>query len=270
MTDSEVDSLRSRMDADARFHRVISGYDPDEVRSYLENIKYVFAQQAKASKQQQETLIADLESSKSEIQARNYAIKTMKETLAQREAQLTTANTRIATLIQSVKTFEAERAGIEHIRNVAATANVVSERAMGLEQEVRQLRDTLAQASNLMEAWKNERARLLEENAGMRQELDALRAMIQNSRQDQRSVYVPTVQAQSESRYQAQKESAQASCTQIADRLADAFAEAYALVNQLKAHSEAMKEEAQPRVVQPRMQVLRPDGTASEFSPNTK
>ena len=43
-----VEALRNRMDADARFHRVLSGYDPDEVRDFLEEMKRVLAQQAKA------------------------------------------------------------------------------------------------------------------------------------------------------------------------------------------------------------------------------
>ncbi len=271
-TDSGVDSLRSRMDADARFHRALSGYDPDEVRAYLEDMKYVFAQQAKAAKQEQESMIAELASLKSEIQARNYAIKTMKETLAKREAQLTTANTRITTLIQSVKQFEAERSGIESIKNTAATARVAAQRAQGLEEEVRQLRSTLTQASSLIEEWKTERVRLIDENDGMRQELEALRLMMQNKQQEQRTGYTPAAvkaPTKSDPRYQAVKEAEQSSCTQIADRLADAFAEAYALVNQLKVHSDAMKEEELARA-QPRMQMLRPDGTVYDFSPNNK
>lgn len=268
-SESGVDSLRSRMDADARFHRVISGYDPEEVRAYLENTKYVFVQQATAAKKEQESMIAELGSLKNEVQARNCAIKTLKENIAQRDAQLASANTRITTLIQSVKKYETERSEFEHIRNIAATASVAKERAQGLEQEVRQLRETLMQASNLMDAWKTERTRLIDENTAMRQEMEALRVIVQNNRQEQRVEYTPVAQTQREVRYQAQAAPQQESCTQIADRLAEAFAEAYTLVSKLKEQSDAMKEEALPRV-QPRMQVLRPDGTGFDFNPNSK
>lgn len=46
-----IDSLRSRMDADARFRRAISGYDPQDVRACVENVKRIFSQQAMAAKQ---------------------------------------------------------------------------------------------------------------------------------------------------------------------------------------------------------------------------
>ena len=98
-----IDSLRSRMDSDARFRRALSGYDPQDVRAYVENVKRIFAQQAKAAKLEQENLIAQLDSAKSEIQARNYGIKKFKELLVEREAQLNNANTRINALLQTVR-----------------------------------------------------------------------------------------------------------------------------------------------------------------------
>jgi len=257
-----VDALRSRMDADARFHRVLSGYDPDEVRAYLEDIKRVFSQQAKAAKQEQESLIAELDSAKSEIQARNCAIKTLKETLAQCEARLTTASTRIATLIQSVKRYEAEREGLERLRAAAATVRVVSERAQTLEAETQQLRGTLSQAARLIETWKTERAQLIDENARLRQEVEYLRGLVKNVPPEQGAAR--TAPAAASPRFTAVPPQEQPGPSQIADKLADAFAEAYALVTQLRTAGEA------PRASQPRMQVLRPDGTSTDYTINGK
>ena len=56
-TEEGIDSLRNRMDADARFRRSLSGYDPQDVRAYVENVKRIFAQQSRAAKQEQEDLI---------------------------------------------------------------------------------------------------------------------------------------------------------------------------------------------------------------------
>ena len=257
-----VDALRSRMDADARFHRVLSGYDPDEVRAYLEDSKRVFSQQAKAAKQEQENLIAALDSAKSEIQARNCAIKTLRDTLAQREAQLTAASTRIATLIQSVKQFEAEREGLEKLRAAAATARVASERAQALEAETQQLRGTLSQAASLIESWKTERAQLIDENARLRQELEYLHGLFKNAPPEQAAVR--TAPAAPSPRFSPAPPPEQAVSSQIADKLADAFAEAYTLVSQLRTTGEP------PRTAQPRMQVLRPDGTSADYTINGK
>ena len=259
-----VDALRSRMDADARFHRVLSGYDPEEVRAYVEEIKRVFSQQAKAAKQEQESLIASLDSAKSEIQARNCAIKTLKDTLAQREAQLTTASTRIATLVQSVKRYEAERDGLDRLRAAAATARVASERAQSLEAETQQLRGTLSQAASLIESWKTERAQLIDENARLRQELEYLRGLIKSAPPEQAAAR--TAPAAAPQRFAPVPAPApeQAVSSQIADKLADAFAEAYTLVSQLRTAGES------PRTAQPRMQVLRPDGTSTDYTINGK
>lgn len=257
----DVDALRSRMDADARFHRALSGYDPDEVRAYLEDIKRVFSQQAKAAKQEQESLIAELDSAKSEIQARNCAIKTLKETLAQCEARLTTASTRIATLIQSVKRYEAEREGLERLRAAAATARVASERAQTLEAETQQLRGTLSQAASLIETWKTERAQLIDENARLRQEVEYLRGLVKSAPPEQAAARPASAASQ---RFTAAPPPEQAGPSQIADKLADAFAEAYALVSQLRTAAEPA------RASQPRMQVLRPDGTSTDYTINGK
>ena len=253
-----VDALRSRMDADARFRRVLSGYDPDEVRAYVEDIKRVFSQQAKAAKQEQESLLTELDSAKSEIQARNCAIKTLKETLAQREAQLTTASTRIATLLQSVKRFEAEREGLERLRAAAATARVVSERAQMLEAETQQLRGTLSQAASLIESWKTERAQLIDENTRLRQEVEYLRGLVKSVPPEQAAAR-PTAAAVPQ-RLGLAPRTEQDDSSHIADKLADAFAEAYTLVSQLKTSGEP------PRTAQPRMQVLRPDGTSTDYT----
>ena len=59
-TEAGIDSLRSRMDADARFRRAMSGYDPRDVQAYVENVKRIFAQQTKAAKQEQDDLLAQL------------------------------------------------------------------------------------------------------------------------------------------------------------------------------------------------------------------
>ena len=275
-----VESLRSRMDADARFRRVLSGYDPDEVRAYTEDVKRVFTQQAKAAKREQETLISELNAAKSEIQARNCAIKTLKETLAQRDSQLDTANTRLTTLLQSVRQFESERESFERIRAAAETAHVSAERVQALETEAKQLRQTLSQAARLIETWKTERAQLLDENTQLRQKLDCLHGLFQGMipEQNNSSAYAqppsqtqtPTVPAREEGRYLPVKEKPQMQPAQIADKLADTFAEAYALIDQIRTAGEPAREPAQPKAAQPRMQVLRPNGTTQDYSINGK
>lgn len=39
----DVQVLRSKMNADARFHRVLSGYDPEEVRAYVHEVRRDFS-----------------------------------------------------------------------------------------------------------------------------------------------------------------------------------------------------------------------------------
>lgn len=292
-----VDTLRCRMEADARFKRVFSGYDPNEVRAYVEHVKEVFAQQTKAAKQEQESLIFEMDSAKSEIKARNYAITTMKETLAQREEQLGTANARIATLVHSVRAlkealaqreaqlsaantritvlvqsaqaFESEREKLGQFRAMAEKARVAAERAQTLENEAVQLKDSLAKAGHEMETWKAERERFLEENTRLRRELDYLRGMapVAVSEQDygwnSQPVYTQQRQAPVE---QTSTDSRQAVFSQIIDKLSDTFAEAYTLVNQLRSAGEPQQETTvQPRPI-PRMQVLRPEGLHFDYT----
>ncbi len=169
--DDAIDSLRCRMDADARFRRALSGYDPYEVRVYVENVKRIFAQQAKASKEEQESLIAQLDSARSEIQARNYAIKKLKDLLVQRESQLSSANARINTLLQAVKKHEAEREELERLRAAAASPDLTTERLQKLQDEAKQLRAALEQSSEALDVWKNEREQLIADNERLKQEL---------------------------------------------------------------------------------------------------
>lgn len=275
-----VESLRSRMDADARFRRVLSGYDPDEVRAYAEDVKRVFTQQAKAAKHEQETLISELNAAKSEIQARNCAIKTLKETLAQRDSQLDAANARLTALIQSARQFESERESFERTRAAAAAAHVSAERVQALEAEAKQLRQTLSQAARFIETWRAERAQLLDENTQLRQKLDCLHGLFQGMMPEQNNgrVYAqPSLQTQTpaapvreEGRYPPGKGMPQMQPAQIADKLADTFAEAYALINQIRTAGEPAREPAQPKAAQPRMQVLRPNGTTQDYSINGK
>jgi hypothetical protein len=187
-TEAGIDSLRSRMDADARFRRVMSGYDPRDVQAYVENVKRIFAQQTKAAKQEQDNLLAQLDSAKSEIQARNCAIKKLKDLLYERETQLNTASTRINTLLQSVKAHGAERDELERLRDeVAGSGN--AERVRALEKETQQLRAAVAQASNLVNTWRAERERLIEENDRLREEVYYLRSVTVKPAQDQDSGY---------------------------------------------------------------------------------
>jgi len=175
-TEEGIDSLRNRMDADARFRRSLSGYDPQDVRAYVENVKRIFAQQTRAAKQEQEDLIAQLDSAKSEIQARNCGIKKLKDLLVEREAQLNTANMRINALLQTVKAHGAERDELERLRQEAASSGN-AERILSLEKETQQLRAAVAQASNLVNTWKAERERLMEENDRLREEVNYLRSV---------------------------------------------------------------------------------------------
>ncbi|PKM39287.1 MAG: hypothetical protein CVV04_11255 [Firmicutes bacterium HGW-Firmicutes-9] len=183
-----IDSLRSRMDADARFRRAMSGYDPRDVQAYVENVKRILAQQTKAAKQEQEDLLAQLDSARSEIQARNCAIKKLKELLYERDAQLSTASTRINTLLQSVKAHGAERDELERLREEVANSGS-SERLRALEKETQQLRAAVAQASNLVNTWRAERERLIEESDRLREEVYYLRSVTVKPAENQDSSY---------------------------------------------------------------------------------
>ncbi|NLI55311.1 MAG: DivIVA domain-containing protein [Clostridiales bacterium] len=294
---ADVEALRTRTDADARFRRVFSGYDPNEVRAYVEQVKRVLAQQIIATKQEQESLIFELNSAKSEIQARNYAItslketlsqqeaqlnaantqigslvqsvRTLKESLAEREAQLVAANTRITTLVQSAKAFQAERENIERIRAAAVKARAAAERVQVLEKEALQLRSALSQAGRSMESWRTERTRLMDENMHLRQELEYLRGMASPPAQDRDygwnnpASYMPQRQAPPD--LPQPENNKQTMLSQIVDKLANTFAEAYALVNQLRASEEPSHESAPQRSAQPRMQVLRPEGSYTDY-----
>ena len=273
-----IDSLRSRMDADARFRRTLSGYDPQDVRAYVENVKRIFVQQTRAAKQEQEDLIAQLNSAKSEIQARNYGIKKFKELLLEREAQLNTANTRINSLLQTVKSHGVEREELEHLRREAESNGNV-ERIQALEKETQQLRSAVAQAANLVNTWKAERERLMEENERLNEEGSDLRAVAINPAQsgDVNRAYAPqpayqpayeqparptradVITAENRFTQQAAQPSAQPSASQkefsqVADKLATMFAEAYQLISQFKSNLDAQPQ-TQP---QPQAQPLRP------------
>lgn len=272
-----IDSLRSRMDADARFRRSLSGYDPQDVRAYVENVKRIFAQQTRAAKQEQEDLIAQLNSTKSEIQARNYGIKKLKELLIEREAQLNVANTRINALLQTVKAHGAEREELERMRQEAASSGN-AERIALLEKETQQLRSALAQASNLVNTWKAERERLMEENDRLREEVYYLRSVSLSpsaadvsrpsatpnaSEQAPRPARPDVITAETRFVQQAPQPAQTAAApqqkefSQVADRLATMFAEAYQLISQFKTNLDQQQEPQ--RQVQPAMQILRAD-----------
>ena len=276
-----IDSLRSRMDADARFRRSLSGYDPQDVRAYVENVKRIFAQQARVAKQEQEDLIAQLNSAKTEIQARNYGIKKFKELLVEREAQLNTANTRINVLLQTVKSHGAEREELEQLRQEAASNGNV-ERIQALEKETQQLRSAVAQASNLVNTWKAERERLMDENERLQEEVYYLRAAAINPaqtadavrtyqqpyaggyEQQQRPARADVITAENRFTQQNQQQAVQQGAnvqqkefSQVADKLATMFAEAYQLISQFKSNLDAQPA-AQQQPQQPQMQPLRP------------
>lgn len=274
-----IDTLRSRMDADARFRRVMTGYDPNEVRAYVENVKRIFSQQAKASKQEQDTLIAQMEAAKSEIQARNCAIKKLKEMLVQREAQLSAANARIDTLLQSVKKHDAEREELNQLREI--TQEYPPERIAAIQSETQQLRAAQAQSSVLIESLKAERERLADENERLKQELYYQRAVSMRPMMpdyETARLYAPQnmmprqpypEMAPPEIRTVQAPVSVPKDFSQVADKLAAMFADAYLLISQFKSGAETQPEAAQKpaqtesvlqRPAQPHMQILRPDG----------
>ena len=295
-----IESLRNRMDSDARFRRALSGYDPQDVRAYVENVKRIFAQQAKAAKLEQENLIAQLDSAKSEIQARNYGIQKFKELLMEREAQLNNANTRINALLQTVKSHGVEREELERLRQEAASSGN-AERIASLEKETQQLRAAVAQASNLVNTWKAERERLMEENDRLREEVYYLRAVASRPMEpEQPQAYAqqnpyanpyeqpmrpmrqdvitaesrftqPSAQQvmqqpmQQPAQQQAQASNQHREFSQVADKLATMFAEADQLISQFKSNLDAQPEpQPQPRQAQPAMQILRPEAVNAD------
>ena len=278
-----IDSLRSQMDADARFRRALSGYDPHDVRMYVENVKRVFAQQAKAAKQEQEYLIIQLDAAKSEIEARNCGLKKLKDLLIERETQLNAANTRINALLNTVKSHRAEREELERLRQEAAGEGN-AERIRALETETQKLRASVAQATNLVVTWKAERERLMEENDRLREEVYYLRAIGMRPATDAGEMRPPEPGAyaaayvkpyvQQPQRQPAQQQTAQPhpqqtgfsqqkEFSQVADKLATMFAEAYQLISQFKSSIDAQPELSQ-RPAQPAMQILRPDASNAD------
>ena len=278
-----IDSLRSQMDADARFRRALSGYDPHDVRMYVENVKRVFAQQAKAAKQEQEYLIIQLDAAKSEIEARNCGLKKLKDLLIERETQLNAANTRINALLNTVKSHRAEREELERLRQ-EAVGEGNAERIRALETETQKLRASVAQATNLVVTWKAERERLMEENDRLREEVYYLRAIGMRPATDagemrplEHGVYAAAYEkpyVQQPQRQPAQQQPAQPhpqqtgfsqqkEFAQVADKLATMFAEAYQLISQFKSSIDAQPELSQ-RPAQPAMQILRPDASNAD------
>lgn len=258
-----VDELRSRMDADARFHRVISGYDPGEVCAYVEEVRRVFFKQAKLAKQEQESLLSQLESAKSETQARNCAIKSLKETLAHRESLLAESNARVATLVQSVKQLESERAGMEELKTANERMRAAEASATNLEQETQRYKTMMVKAANLIEKWKDDRTNLAEENARLRHETEYMRGLIQTVLQQKIDTPQNPAANHAAAHTAELKESAKAVTIQLPDTFTDAFVEAYDLVKKFRSIEEPRKS-VTLRPAQPRMQVLRPDGTASD------
>lgn len=286
-----IESLRSQMDADARFRRALSGYDPRDVRVYVENVKRIFAQQTKAAKQEQEHLIIQLDAAKSEIQARNYGIKKLKDLLIERETQFNAANARISALLQAVKNHSAERDELERLRlEVAGGGN--AERIRALETETQKLRASVAQASNLVATWKAERERLMEENDRLREEVYYFRAVGTRSAADanmmrpfetsgtyaaafepppmQQPVQQPMQQPVQQPVRQPVQQPVQLNAfvqqkefSQVADKLATMFAEAYQLISQFKSNIDAQPD-FQQRPGQPAMQILRPDAASAD------
>jgi len=283
-----MNTLRSRMDADARFHRVVRGYDPEEVQDYLEQLKNVFDQQVKAGKREQEALIAALGAAKSEIEARNCAVKSLSDKVAQREKELSDAAKRITTLVQYVKKYEAEREDVLRARSGLEQLRAQAQRAQTLEEENRQLRAALTKASSAGESWRQEREGITEENERMQSELSRLRAenaRLAAERDEARSfAYMAAMESRGESARTEQRTGrtesypyaqtppapapappAAALPAQAAGRLADIFAEAYEIVNQLRGESEPRSDQSSRGA--PRMHVIRPDGTTGERGP---
>jgi len=254
-----VDSLRLRMDTEARFHRVLSGYDPEEVRECLEEMKRLSAQQTKAAKLEQETILRDLDSARSEIEARNCAIRSLKASLEQRDGKLSEANARIMTLVQNAKKHEAARGEYERTRAAA-------EQLQTLERDAQQLRAALNQAAAVGEKWRDERTRLLAENERLRAEGARLTAERDEARICALAAAVEsragTERAGAEQRNcPREPEPSGSTAEEIANRLKETFAEACELLDRLKANEDS---DRTSRTSAMRMQVLRPDGSSGE------
>lgn len=289
-----MNALRGRMDADARFHRVMRGYDPDEVQDYLEELKKVFDQQAKAAKREQEKLIASMSAAKSEIEARNCAVRSLSEKVTQREMELSEAAKRITTLVQYVKKYEAEREDVLRMRSGIEQLRAAAQRTQTLEEENKQLRTALEKSSSAGESWRQERESLTADCEQMKKESSRLRA--ENARllaeRDEARSFAYMAAMDSRARDDGAKQTdrtdrtdrdgvrtertdgyayastppaptAQAALpVQAAGRLADIFAEAYEIVNKLRGEPDDRSDASQRSV--PRMHVVRPDGSTGE------
>jgi DivIVA domain-containing protein len=275
-----MNTLRNRMDADARFHRVVRGYDPEEVQVYLEELRSVFNQQAKAGKREQEALIASLNAAKSEIDARNCVVKSLTDKVAQREMELSEAAKRITTLVQYVKKYEAEREGVLRLKSSIEQMRTETQRAKKLDVEIRQLRETLGRATAASAGWKQEQEALAVENEKMQSELIRLRsenARLIAERDEARSfAYMAAKESREESGRREHEDRCNGTSrenppvipSQTAGRLADIFAEAYEIVNRLSGEPEGKTDPPQRNT--PRMQVLRPDGSTGERGSGTR
>ena len=285
--ESTIDSLRSQMDADARFRRAIGGYHPKDVYSYVVNVKRIFAQQVTASKQEQEHLIAQLETAKSEIQARNFAVTRLKGLLAEREQQIKTARARIDSLFQFVKKqHEAEREELERLR-LQVQDSGVPERIQALQQETKHLRAAAAQVLELVEGWKAERERLLDENGRLRREAEYLRTYAARSapKEDEYGFAAAQSAYHAEADFQPEPQRADTGAANhkaaaqpehaewdgflhMIDQLAVTIAEVVRLAGEQRPGAQPQREapqEPQPqRPLPPFMQILRPEGANSD------
>ena len=95
-----------------------------------------------------------------------------------------------------MKSHGVEREELERLRN-ESTNNGNIERIQALEKETQQLRSAVAQASSLVNTWKAERERLMEENDRLQEEVYYLRSAAMNPVQNtdnnrayQQQVYV--------------------------------------------------------------------------------
>ena len=68
----------------------------------------------------------------------------------------------------------------------AQETRAVTKRAVGLEQETQQLRETLMKAANLIECWKSERIKMAEENARLKQETEYMKGIFVELSQETR------------------------------------------------------------------------------------
>jgi len=188
--------------------------------------------------------------------------------------------------VQTVKSHGAEREELERLRQ-EASSNGNAERILQLEKETQQLRAAVAQASNLVNTWKAERERLMEENDRLREEVYYMRAVAMKPAQNpepnraypaqpgypgayeqsarpradvitaESRFGQPAAQQPAQQPAQPAVNSQQKEFSQVADKLATMFAEAYQLISQFKSNLDAQPEPQ--RAGQPAMQILRPD-----------